>query len=87
MRMKSSTHHAVAILTLRELKHHRRRVRASRAVQYRDSRCESNEVPPPAGATVEFHSYRHPDSLTRGSAFGGIAHRLWKATAAGPSLP
>ena len=47
MRMETATHHAVAILTLRELKRHRRGVRAIRAVQYRDSRCEGNEVPPP----------------------------------------
>ena len=73
MRMKSSTHHAVTILTLCELKRYRRGGRAlpGHSVQLstatrgvRALRCR------PTGATVGFHSYRHPDSLTRGRASG-----------------
>jgi hypothetical protein len=100
MRMKSSTHHAVIMLTLRELKRHRRGVLAFRAVEHRDSRCEANEVTLHGyirlvlrieGLTMRCYrgvSRVSPSSFidTR-NGIPSIADLLSQATAAGPSLP
>ena len=99
-RMKPSTYHTLTILTLRELKRHRREAGAFRAVEYRDSRCEGNEVPPhgyirlvPRIEVLTMRRYRGvslvspPRFADTRNGIPGIADLLRQATAAGPYLP
>ncbi len=99
-RMKPSTYHTLTILTLRELNRNRREARAFRAVEYRDSRCEGNEVPPhgyirlvPRIEVLTMRRYRGvslvspPRFADTRNGIPGIADLLRQATAAGPYLP
>ena len=100
MRMKSPSHHDLVMLTLLRLKRHRREAWAFRAVEYRDSRCDGNDVPPrgyiqlvPRIEVLTMRCYRGvslvspPRFVDTRNGIPGIADLLRQATAAGPSLP
>ena len=100
MRMKSPSHHDLAMLTLLRLQRHRREAWAFRAVEHRDSRHDGSELTPHGRIRlvprIEAHTMRFCRGVSRlspsiivdlGKGIPGIAGLLRHATAVGLFLP